>query len=392
MNINIHTYEAFLLDYIEGRLTSHQTAVLKTFVARHPELGTWDDLVSPLPVVSAHKIVFDQKNNLFQAELEASDLPEYSKRDELFISHYEGIATKIDVATIEKLRAESSEANRDFELFGNVYFQPEADVHYPATRKLFKSAILPFQGLTRTLSYAASIVLLLGLGWWWIGNDSFKNAEKPQIALVNEPTEQPSTNVSETAEEKKKVETTIITEEAVESKKPPVKAKETKSTAKPKKKVSTPQSVPGNQQPKRQATIPAMPQGTNVIQLNISYLEGAQLKEDRSMEEQLTLAFVMEQMPEYRVVEGKPAHLRVLDNVMDKALATVNPSEAGNENSSRNNTNLTLWDIAQRGISTYNFLTDKDVQLVKAHDLNGNNTAVQLTSDKINYSRISSQR
>ncbi len=66
MNINIKNYEAFLLDHIEGRLTKHQSILLKAFIHQHPELGKWEELSAALPNLIPEVLAYDLKNNLLQ--------------------------------------------------------------------------------------------------------------------------------------------------------------------------------------------------------------------------------------------------------------------------------------------------------------------------------------
>lgn len=65
--IDIHNYEAFLLDYFEGNLNEELTAELKAFTMAHPELDIdLDDI--DLPVFAKEDISFDDKETLLKKE------------------------------------------------------------------------------------------------------------------------------------------------------------------------------------------------------------------------------------------------------------------------------------------------------------------------------------
>lgn len=65
--INIHNYEAFLLDYLEGNLNENDLQELKTFAVLHSELEI-DLSNNELPSVSDKKIIFKNKLNLIKTE------------------------------------------------------------------------------------------------------------------------------------------------------------------------------------------------------------------------------------------------------------------------------------------------------------------------------------
>jgi len=60
--INTDNYEAFVLDYLEGRLNQEQSEALKQFVLLHPELNL--DLDADLPAIKNDAVVFSGKSNI----------------------------------------------------------------------------------------------------------------------------------------------------------------------------------------------------------------------------------------------------------------------------------------------------------------------------------------
>lgn len=70
--INLHNYEAFLLDYSEGKLNAEHIAQLKTFLFSHPELEI--DLVDfDLPYLNHENDVADFKESLKRKDEELAD-------------------------------------------------------------------------------------------------------------------------------------------------------------------------------------------------------------------------------------------------------------------------------------------------------------------------------
>ena len=65
-NITIDNFEAYLLDYMEGNLSSEMTTELKTFVAAQGL--DWDELTEELPHLKAPQIVYEGKEKLKDPE------------------------------------------------------------------------------------------------------------------------------------------------------------------------------------------------------------------------------------------------------------------------------------------------------------------------------------
>jgi hypothetical protein len=65
--INLHNYEAFLLDYSEGNLSENDIAELKAFALTHPELEI-DLTENDLPYFEASDVNIDFKSDLKKTE------------------------------------------------------------------------------------------------------------------------------------------------------------------------------------------------------------------------------------------------------------------------------------------------------------------------------------
>ena len=87
--INIENYEAFLLDYMEGNLSTEDFVALQMFAAQHPHLNIdLNDL--ELVELETEKINFSEKENLKKPLVD----------DELkFIANYPDVARKIFTMT-----------------------------------------------------------------------------------------------------------------------------------------------------------------------------------------------------------------------------------------------------------------------------------------------------
>src|ERR1043165_339696 len=81
MEINVHNYEAFLLDELEGKLSAGQSSALRVFLLAHPELDV-DLSGSDFPALAPEPIAFPTPSSL------AKDKP--SELEIKVISYLEG--------------------------------------------------------------------------------------------------------------------------------------------------------------------------------------------------------------------------------------------------------------------------------------------------------------
>lgn len=372
MNINIKNYEAFLLDHIEGRLTKHQSILLKAFIHQHPELGKWEELSAALPNLIPEVLAYDLKNNLLQKATNQEEESNYSETEALFIGFHEGINTASEQKKLSDFLLNHPAAEKDFQLFGKTFLHPDLNIVFPEKKQLLKKApLMAFRPLP-WVAVAASITLLIGWGWWWINQES-TNVEAPPTYVVAAPITVDTEALAIPLQDKIQDEDnqTLQTKTSLKSRKPnasavPVERFETK-------------------------VLPALQTRSHTHTLSLAVSHHQELRErTHGIAERLALSNIIDNMTQAVAVESQGATERILNKVVNDALNTVNPAlrEAMAENTSKTQ-NSSLWDLAQKGIQTFNFLTDNDIQLVKVNDGSENKKAILLNSDLIHYSRIS---
>ncbi len=156
MEINLHNYEAFFLDYKEGNLDAAQEQELLAFLEQYPqlkvELDSYEDPDSYREVLEP-EIVFENKPSLKKIELS----------DEAIIAYVEGVADHKTKVEVEKRAAENSAFRREVKLYENTVLVPEL-VKFPNKAKLKRGgAIIYLQNNPAVLRVAAAMLLLAGL-------------------------------------------------------------------------------------------------------------------------------------------------------------------------------------------------------------------------------------
>jgi len=111
--INIHNYEAYLLDYLENNLSDNQQIELLVFLEEHPELNIELNDLSNNPLVCDDSIVFENKNKLKQIAIES-----------LMIAEMEGVSSENDSKELKELLALQPILQKDFDLYKKTVLIP----------------------------------------------------------------------------------------------------------------------------------------------------------------------------------------------------------------------------------------------------------------------------
>lgn len=146
--INIHNYQAFLLDWMEGNLSNEEGALLKEFLQQHPEISVDENLLKE-PILLGNSIVFKQKENLKKTITE----------DDL-IAYHEGDLSALQKNDVEVFAATNTSLKKDFALYAKLKLQPEVIVfeHKHLLKK--KGVVISFKRIIYTASSVAALWLV----------------------------------------------------------------------------------------------------------------------------------------------------------------------------------------------------------------------------------------
>lgn len=133
--INKNNYEAFLLDYFEGSLSSELCAELQQFVLDHPELEV--DLNDfDLPVLEAESIT--ELSDSVKLNLHVSKEKLQSRFDELCFAYYEGNISIADNSELSQLRNSFPEFEKEFQAFALSMLKADDSIVYSQKELLKK--------------------------------------------------------------------------------------------------------------------------------------------------------------------------------------------------------------------------------------------------------------
>jgi hypothetical protein len=368
MNISKNNYEAYLLDYMEGRLSKEEQLLLRQFILDNPELGDWEELSSELPELFPFTVVFTDKEQLLKQEIKPFKKLNEVNYNDFFISFHEGLLSANEQQELETFLELNPFLQHDFDLYKKVYLKTDEKLIFPDKKKLMRLAPVIGLGLIRNISIAASLLLLASIAWIWL--QPVPEVISPEMVVIAPEVKAP---VSEE-----------IFYEA-----------ETTATFEPSANESTRAPLPETEIARQEISafkpMEALPA--------LAYMEAGQIKERpryngipvmHHVSDRLLLAAVISGMDLDEQTVNKTAFGRVFDNTVNRVLASFTPNKSTDKPDNVTDMisgGFSFWDLAQAGVKTYNTLTDNDVQLVKATDEQGRISGMRFNSDKLNFNR-----
>lgn len=116
-NINLHNYEAFLIDYLDGNLNEDAVAELKAFVLSNPQLELdLDDM--DLPSFTREELTIDFKSDLKKTEVFIED--------EVLINYLENNLNEADKKNFETKLLSNKELALKLQAYNKTVLSPEA--------------------------------------------------------------------------------------------------------------------------------------------------------------------------------------------------------------------------------------------------------------------------
>ncbi|MBL7902513.1 MAG: hypothetical protein JNK73_10995 [Bacteroidia bacterium] len=126
-SINLNNYEAFVLDYIEGRLNKEEREALMQFVLLHPELNL--DLEADLPSIENDVLVFQSKEHLKR---------EFSPSEEELLNYLENTMPEAEKLHFEQKLEKDAVLASELNAFQKTKLVGESELHFEFKNSLIK--------------------------------------------------------------------------------------------------------------------------------------------------------------------------------------------------------------------------------------------------------------
>ena len=154
-NINVHNYEAYFLDFIEGNLSKEQLDELDMFLEKYPEYK--EDLAMMSndmePILVSDDIIFEDKSALKKISL-------HEKPEEWYIADIENELDNSEKKLLYGFLTDNIIELKQYELYKKTILKPDLDIVFKHKRKLKHSKLNVNKLVYLSLSAAASIILI----------------------------------------------------------------------------------------------------------------------------------------------------------------------------------------------------------------------------------------
>lgn len=352
MNINLENYQAFLLDFIEGRLDAVTVNALRQFVAQHPEIGNWEELTDDLPILESEIAIFEDKLGLLKPEIIPFGHIDEHNYESYFTALDENILTDDEQDALQQFLRLNPRLEDDFRLAGMVFLVPDKSIVFPQKANLIRKAPVVYLMTGNALRIAVAVALLVTVSLWWFR----QIPDQPQNhhALV---TESPATISLEKTDE-----AALAVRNAFEI-----------APAGPemvRRKNTTPKPNPGSdtKQQERHDGLPTMQKrASGLVALT---LQGTLALSNNDLETRLLIANLIE--------SGRLNHSTGMQQRVRQAMGGLGKTI---DYIQRNSERFLPENVLAAGVGVYNMLTDNNVALVKEYEA-GQLQALTLESDR----------
>ena len=161
MKINRNNYEAFIIDYLDGKLDPVEAAELFRFLSQNPDIESEFGNFGNIKLINPTEASFDKT----KLKKDFSDIESISNDnfDEFCVARYEGDLSENDKLRLEEYLKKHPEKQKDFEQYSYTKLTPDYNIKFPHKGNIKKISpfIRPRNMLIYATSLAAAVLLLI---------------------------------------------------------------------------------------------------------------------------------------------------------------------------------------------------------------------------------------
>jgi hypothetical protein len=350
MKITRINYEAYFLDYRENNLAPEQVTELFVFLEQNPDLKEEFDSFEDISLVPNKKIRFGAKESLKKNELIATENIRNTNYDEFLVRELDGDLTEDESIELKAFIELNPKTKLEYNIYRSTFMKPDPSVRFEGKEKLKKTGffVIYRKEMIYGLSIAASVILLLGIYFGFMNKPEQRNFAG-KVQKVNTIRFDPGSNNKNIAGEShfpRKI--------------------ENRQTADIK-----PSQIQSMENQNRQA----LPQIADMQQVTNPTFEFAK-SEKAMIRLELRNSAISFEGNDLKAPEQKSFASRFIAALAGKVIKIEKPERKS---------------FLEYTIEGYNFMADKEVQLDKKVDENGNVIAYSLNGENISFARNKSK-
>lgn len=348
MKITMDNYEAFFLDYVEGRLDDSSVLEMLAFLRKHPELKEELECFSEMKLEPA-QIGYKDKELLKKLNFKDAAVS-LRNFDDFCIAYYEKELSHSESQKLFDFLHQNPDKKKDFQLYGEVFLKADPSVIFEG-KAFLRKKIKAKTGiiLLRWTSVAAGIVIAISVFF----KSPLKEIEpaRHNVAVIQYPSSSDSGK------------------DIIPGKTPGIDGKEHKASA--------------------EIAVNREPVSTNQISVsdtdNINVEEASYLT---PIEPQLLSSLESGKRPDLIISESAPISqysnrdmelFDIAGKVIKKKVFRTHPEDPDKK--------ISLWDLADITLKGYNRISENDIVLHRKTDENGRLTVIALETENRRYGK-----
>jgi len=338
MKIDINNYEAFFLDFVEGRLNDSSTLDMLAFLRNHPELKKELENFTDVRLHPEETLI--EKSFLKKMDFSSPSVNP-KNFDDYCIAYYEKILSNDETEKLFNYLKISPQKMTDFQDYGEVILKADKNIIFegkPFLKKRPKAAIRTI--VLRWTAVAAGIVLAVSVFYKPV--NEIRITPKNSIAVIKPSIEQKTPEIEKTAEVK----------------------------------------LPSQPYIAKHKTVKASPKNDEIKieeKEEFNYLNPVQLASVESDKIERPEFIISENKTLTPSAENEDLELFVYAEKMIRK----NILKENDQNKPKKK--ITLWDIATITLKGYNKISEKDIILKRKTDENGKLTAIAVETENGKY-------
>lgn len=178
IRIDLHNYEQYALDYLDGTLDAEWRAVFEHFLATHPDIAADFADLAQAQLLPDTQQYMPNKSQLLQLPWADNSMP---PREAYLLDFAEQNLTQLEHQQIADYLAQNPELAADITYFNSIQLQPYPAEILPRKKALYKSEQSPFTLYIRYIAVAAVLLAFVLTPVLW----QLQPVQKPTATLPN---------------------------------------------------------------------------------------------------------------------------------------------------------------------------------------------------------------
>jgi len=142
MNINRNNFEAFFLDYYDGKLNSDQIKELFLFLNEYPDLKESFESYENISLISDNNIIFENKESLKKTEIVPAGFINSTNYETIFTADMENDLSAEESETLKLFLQSNPHLNETYHLFKLTRLKPDLSLTFENKSALKKQEIV----------------------------------------------------------------------------------------------------------------------------------------------------------------------------------------------------------------------------------------------------------